>query len=212
MNEASVTEATPRYSADSAGTTRTKKKLDKSIFMEVFIMSTKYQAMREAEIARHLANAEHDDGARGRAFELACASAYSRKTRVAKQGQADVYIKFGRGTVRAEVKTNGGRIEGLRSASAPRFVIYRLRFVQKHKAGKNTEAWDEVREIDPVLIPTAVFLAALDRFHATKSTNGKNPEEAIQVSSKKFFEWLLDWPIPYSPDLRYTEDDFEGLE
>ena len=175
-------------------------------------MSTKYQAIREAEIARHLANAAHDNGALGRAFELACASEYSRKTRVSKQGQADVYIKFERGTVRAEVKTNGGRIEGLRSSSAPRFVIYRLRFVQKHKAGKHTEAYDEVREIDPVLIPTEVFLAALDRFHATKSTNGKNPEEAIQVSSKKFFEWLLDWPIPYDPALRYTEEDFEGLE
>lgn len=175
-------------------------------------MSTKYQTMREAEIARHTANADHDCGWWGRVKELEMASEYSRKTRVSKQGQADVYIKYGRGTVKAEVKTNGGRIESLRSASAPRFVIYTMRFVQKHKAGKHTEAYDEVREIDPVLIPTAVFLAALDRFHATKSTNGKNPEEAIQVSSKKFFEWLLDWPIPFSPDLRYTEDDFEGLE
>ena len=175
-------------------------------------MSTKYQIVREAEIARHLANADHDDGAQGRAFELSCASTYSRKTRVSKQGQADVYIKYERGTVRAECKTNGGRIESLRAEGAPRFVIYRLHFVQKHKAGKHTEAYDEVRVIDPVLIPTAVFLAALDRFHATKSTTGKNPEEAIQVSSKKFFEWLLDWPIPYNPALRYTEEDFEGLE
>ena len=87
-----------------------------------------------------------------------------------------------------------------------------MRFIQKHKAGKNTEAWDELREIDPVVIPTEVFLNALDRFGATKSTNGKNPEEAIQVSSKKFFDWLLDWPIPFEPDLVYTEEDFEGLE
>lgn len=172
----------------------------------------KYQAIRAAEIERHTANANRDDGAMGRVFELECASAYSRKTRVSKQGQADLYIKYGRGTVKAECKTNGGRIESLRQPDAPRFVVYRMHFVQKHKAGKHTEAYDEVREIDPVLIPTAVFLAALDRFGATKSTNGKNPEEAIQVSSKKFFEWLLDWPIPYEPNLRYTEDDFEGLE
>lgn len=172
----------------------------------------KYQSMRAAEIERHAQNIGHDSGAAGRIFEIECASAYSRKTRVSKQGEADVYIKFERGTVRAECKTNGGRISALRKPNAPRFVIYRLDFVQKHKAGKNTEAYDEERHIDPVLIPTAIFLAALDRFGATKSTNGKNPEEAIQPSSKKFFEWLLDWPIPYDPALRYTADDFEGLE
>lgn len=172
----------------------------------------KYQTMRAAEIERHAANIGHDSGAAGRIFEIECASAYSHKTRVSKQGEADVYIKFERGTTRAECKTNGGRISALRKPNAPRFVIYRLDFVQKHKAGKNTEAYDEERHIDPVLIPTEIFLAALDRFGATKSTNGKFPEEAIQPSSKKFFEWLLDWPIPYDPALRYTADDFEGLE
>ena len=172
---------------------------------------TNYARIREAEIQRHLNNLE-DEGRFGRAFELACASASSRKMHVSKQGQADVYINLGRGHVKAEVKTNGGRIESLRQPGAPRFVIYRLRFTQKHKAGKHTEAWEEVREIDPVLIPTEVFLNALDRFGATKSTNGKNPEEAIQPSSKKFFEWLLDWPIPYTPGTVYSLDDFEGLE
>jgi hypothetical protein len=172
----------------------------------------KYQNERASEMARHAANIGHDDGAQGRIFELSCASTYSRKTHVSKQGQADVYIHFERGNYAAECKTNGGRIESLRKPNAPRFVIYRLRFVQKHKASKTAPAWEELREIDPVLIPTAVFLAALDRFGATKSTNGKNPEEAIQPSSKKFFEWLLDWPIPYEPGLHYTAEDFEGLE
>jgi len=172
---------------------------------------SKYSIMREHEIARHLANTANDMGARGRAFELECASAGSHKTRVSKQGQADVFIHFERGNVRAECKTNGGRISALRASNAPRFVIYRLDFVQKHKATKSSPAWDEERHIDPVLIPTAVFLAALDRFGATKSTNGDHPEEAIQVSSKKFFEWLLDWPIPYTPGEHYTADDFEGL-
>ena len=174
--------------------------------------NNKYQTVRACEIARHAANIGHDDGAAGRIFELSCASTYSRKTRVSKQGQADVFIKYERGNYAAECKTNGGRIANLRKRNAPKFVIYRLDFVQKHKAGKNTEAYDEERHIDPVLIPTAVFLAALDRFGATKSTNGKHPEEAIQPSSKKFFEWLLDWPIPFDPSLTYTADDFEGLE
>ena len=172
----------------------------------------KYQAIRNAEIMRHAANADHDDGAMGRVFELECASAYSRKTRVSVQGKADVFIRYERGNYAAECKTNGGRISALRKPGAPKFVIYKLDFVQKHKASKSGPAWDEERHIDPVLIPTAIFLAALDRFGATKSTNGNNPEEAIQVSSKKFFEWLLDWPIPYEPGLHYTADDFEGLE
>lgn len=174
----------------------------------------KYQTMRASEIARHTANADHDCGWWGRVKELEYASENSRKTRVSKQGQADIFVHIGsiKVNIPAEVKTNGGRIESLRKPNAPRYVVYTMRYIQKHKAGKHTEAYEELREIDPVLIPTAVFLAALDRFGATKSTNGKNPEEAIQVSSKKFFEWLLDWPIPYEPGTVYTEDDFEGLE
>jgi hypothetical protein len=39
-----------------------------------------------------------------------------------------------------------------------------------------------------------------------------NPEPAIQVSSKRLFERLLDWPIPYEPDTVYTPDDFDGVE
>ena len=172
---------------------------------------TKYEKIRNAEIERHISNRARDNGALGRAFELSCASAGSRKVRVSKQGQADVYIHFENGNYPAECKINGGRISALRKANAPKFVIYRLDFVQKHKASKSAPAWDEERHIEPVLIPTAVFLSALDRFGATKSTNGSNPEEAIQVSSKKLFEWLLDWPIPYEPGLHYTADDFEGL-
>lgn len=169
------------------------------------------EKIRNSEIERHLNNTA-DDGRLGRAFELECASRYSRKVRVSKQGQADVFIKYERGNYAAECKTNGGRIEALRAANAPKFVIYRLDFIQKHKASKSKPAWNEVRHIDPVLVPTKVFLAALDRFGATKSTNGDHPEEAIQVSSKKFYEWLLDWPIPFDPSLHYTADDFEGLE
>ena len=169
------------------------------------------KAIRNSEIERHLSHTT-DDGRFGRIFQLECASQHSRKTRVSKQGEADVYIKFGKGYYKAECKTNGGRIEALRKPNAPKFVIYKLDFIQKHKAGKHTEAREEVRHVDPVLVPTEIFLAALDRFKATKSTNGVNPEEAIQPSSKKLYKWLLDWPIPFDPSLHYTADDFEGLE
>lgn len=172
---------------------------------------TTYERKRKIQIERHVNNADHDPGAYGRVFELECASHGSHKTAVSVQGKADVFIHYGKGYVPAECKTNGGRIGSLRKPDAPKFVIYRLEFVQKHKATKTAPAREDYRYIAPVLIPTAVFLAALDRFGATKSTNGAFPEEAIQVSSKKFYEWLLDWPIPYEPGTHYTADDFEGL-
>lgn len=171
----------------------------------------KYEKIRNEEIKRHAANIGHDDGAKGRIFELLCATKHSHKTCVSVQGKADTFIKYGKGSVPAECKTNGGRIENLRNSKV-KFVIYYMNFTQKHKATKKSPAWEEKREIKPVLIPKEIFLAALDRFGATKSTNGRNPEEAIQVSSKKFYEWLLEWPIPYEPNTCYTEDDFEGLE
>lgn len=174
--------------------------------------TTKEARIRQAEIARHLDNAGHDDGAYGRAFELECASARSRKTHVGLNGETDVYVKVGKGTVKAECKTNGGRIESLLTgANRSKYVIYRLDLVIEHKAGKFKPAWIEYRHVDPVIIPVGLFIEALTKFGAIKSTNGKNPERAIQVSSKKWYEWLLDYPITYKPELRYTEDDFESL-
>ena len=163
-------------------------------------------------MARYIANAENDCGAWGRVFELECANTYSRKTRVSKQGETDTYIRFEKGYYKAECKTNGGRIESLYAKNAPKFVIYRMDFMQKHKAGKTAKAWDEVRTVDAVVVPTSVFLNALERFNAIKSTNGRNPERAIQVSSKKFYEWLCDYPITYIKNYHYTADDFDGLE
>lgn len=172
---------------------------------------TKYEKIRTDEMARHIANRARDNGAMGRAFELSCARTNSKKIRVSKQGEADVYIKYGKGYVKAECKTNGGRIEALYAKGAPRFVIYQLDFVQKYKASKTKPAREEHRHIDPVIIPTSIFLAALESFGAIKSTNGKNPETAIQVSSKKWFEWLEQWPVEFHTDWDYTEEDFEGL-
>jgi hypothetical protein len=171
---------------------------------------TKYEKIRNAEIERHLANTGCT-GSKGRAFELTCARKNSRKTRVSKQGENDVYIKYGKGFIKAECKTNGGRIESLYAVDAPRFVIYRLDMVQKHKATKTQPARGEHRYVAPVIIPTDLFLAVLESFNAIKSTNGKNPELAIQVSSKKWYEWLQQYPVEFHTDWDYTAEDFEGL-
>ena len=165
---------------------------------------------REMKKAEYRANIGIDCGAKGRIFELECARENSRKYKVSKQGQVDNWIIYNGKRASAEAKTNGGRIASLRKGKV-QFVIYQMDFIQKHKASKSREAWEEKRVIEPVIIPREIFLAVLDKFGATKSTNGRNPEEAIQVSSKKFYEWLTEWPVEYHNDWDYTEEDFEGL-
>ena len=173
---------------------------------------------RNANMTRHLMN-NADDGRFGRAFELTCARLNSHKTSVSKQGQVDVSVKFvdGNGKVKyvpCEVKTNGGRVDELLNGSKAKYVIYRLEFVQKHKASKTREAWDEVRMVEPVIIPKALFLAKLKEFNAIKviNRNGEFDGYGIQVSSKKWYEWLADYPVKFDNENAYEEWEFEGLE
>lgn len=173
---------------------------------------------RNANMTRHLMN-NADDGRFGRAFELTCARLNSHKTCVSKQGQVDVSVKFidGNGKVKyipCEAKTNGGRVDELLNGSKAKYVIYRLEFVQKHKASKTREAWDEVRMVEPVIIPKALFLAKLKEFNAIKviNRNGEFDGYGIQVSSKKWYEWLADYPVKFDNENAYEEWEFEGLE
>ena len=173
---------------------------------------------RNANMTRHLMN-NADDGRFGRAFELTCARLNSHKTCVSKQGQVDVSVKFidGNGKVKyvpCEAKTNGGRVDELLNGSKAKYVIYRLDFVQKHKASKTREAWDEVRTVEPVIIPKALFLAKLKEFNAIKviNRNGEFDGYGIQASSKKWYEWLADYPVKFDNENAYEEWEFEGLE
>lgn len=174
---------------------------------------------RNANKARYLRNSA-DDGRHGRAFELACARLNSRKTDVSKQGRVDVSVKFISETGKAyyvpcEAKTNGGRIDELLNGSKAKYVIYDLHFIQKHKATKTREAWDEHRDLDqPVIIPTDLFLAKLKEFNAIKviNRNGEFDGYGIQVSSKKWFEWLADYPVKFDNENAYEAWEFEGLE
>lgn len=173
---------------------------------------------RNANSARHLMN-NADDGRFGRAFELACARTNSHKTSVSKQGQVDVSVKFidGNGKVKyvpCEAKTNGGRLDELLNGSKAKYVVYRLEFIQKHKATKTREAWDEVRTVEPVIIPKTLFLAKLKEFNAIKviNRNGEFDGYGIQVSSKKWYEWLVDYPVKFDNESTYEEWEFEGLE
>lgn len=174
---------------------------------------------RNANIARHLKNIA-DDGRFGRVHELKCARIHSHKTSVSKQGQVDVSVKFidenGKAYyVPCEAKTNGGRIDELLNGSKAQYVIYDLHFVQKHKASKKHDAYDEYRDLEqPVIIPKALFLAKLIEFNAIKAINrnGEFDGYGIQVSSKKWYEWLTDYPVKFDNENAYEEWEFVGLE
>ena len=174
-----------------------------------------YRKQRQLKIEFWQKRINTNDGAKGKIFELECATKNSRKIDIGEVNESDVFIHVGsrNSNVKAEVKTNGGRIESLINGKNPaKYIIYRLDIDVKLPAGKTKPARIEHRHVSPVLIPTDIFINALIRFNAIKNTNGKQPERAIQVTSKKLYNWLLEWPIPYDPTLIYQISDFEGLE
>ena len=166
----------------------------------------------------------NNDGYNGIVFEMSCARKKSRKTCVSKQGQVDVFVKvIVNGKARympAECKTNGGRVNDLLDGTnKSRFVIYKLDFTQKHKATKKADAWEEIRSVPALLIPTALFTAMLIDCNATKEIahGGIVDGIAIQPSSKRMFERLVAYAenfpdMKFSPETDYEDWMFEGLE
>ena len=173
---------------------------------------------REIAVAEILSNSTNP-GRFGDAFEILCARKGSRKTSVAKQGETDVFVKFSiNGKIHyvpAECKTTGGRIGSLlNGTNDAKYVIYTLDFVQKYKATKTQPAREEHRHIDPVIIPTNLFVAKLREFNAIKAMNRDGQPDgdyAIQPSSKRWYEWLSEWPVEFNREWTYEECDFEGL-
>ena len=182
-----------------------QKKLVENIIRAELENGTKAARARAEKMQRYAENAS-DSGAFGRIVELASHTTKSRKNRVGKQGEKDTSIKFAvNGKVRyiaVEVKTNGGRIESLFAPNAPKFVIYSM------SVSNSLATYNTTKKV----FPTAVFLDMLETLGAIKSTNGKNPERAIQAVSKKLYNAVNDWVIEYDPDATYTTDDFDGLE
>lgn len=176
------------------------------------IIITREDKIRAKDSARY--NPAIDCGALGRVFENECARPHSHKQSVSGAGKADVYISYNGHFIPAECKTNGGRIDPLMDGTnKSKFVIYRLDIVQRHKAGKKVQAWDERRYIGPVIIPTTLFLTCLEDVGAIKPVNksGKLDGYAIQCSSKKLYDRLSAWPVEFDRLRNYTSADFEGL-
>lgn len=184
----------------------------------------KLELQRRAEIYRILSNTD-DDGREGRAFEIACARSLSLKVTVSPQGKTDVSLKMYRNGkavyVPAECKTNGGRINTLLDGSnKARFVIYRLRFIQKHKAGKKTPYREEERNIPAVIIPTTLFLNMVKECNALKAMNHNGVQDGIglQPSNKQMYLRLQEYISNYGSTVLFDREadydmaEFDGLE
>lgn len=184
----------------------------------------KNEERRRAEIARILANVE-DPGRDGKAFEIACARCLSTKVTVSPQGKADVSIRMlrnGKPTYfSAECKTNGGRVTTLLDGTnKAKFVLYRLRFIQKHKAGKTVGYREELREIPAVIIPTKLFINLLEECGALKGVNHNGVQDgiAIQPSNKKMFLRLQEYvenygnAVVFDREAEYDLAEFADLE
>lgn len=176
------------------------------------------QEKRKKAIEFH-ENNTHDQGGRGRAFELMCARDKSHKCKIAEQNETDVHIKMevnGKITyIPAECKTNGGRVdELLNGTTKAKYIIYRLEFAQKLKNSV------DVRIVPPVVIPTNLFLETLQEINAIKAINKKGVLDGygIQVSSKRLYLRLLEYIDNYGDcvlfDNEKTFDDwaFDGIE
>ena len=163
--------------------------------------TTTAQKARKANALRHFANIDNDCGAVGRIREILDKSIHSTARNFAKQGKADCFVWVDGKRYNAERKTNGGRVGSLYGKKAPAFVVYSMDI-------DNASTAHQRRVIEPVVMRTSLFLAILEDCGALKSTNGTNPETAIQVSSKKLFLALQEYTLTYDPNRRYTAEDF----
>ena len=160
------------------------------------------QRNRKANALRHFANIDFDNGAYGRIREIMNKSEHSKQANFAKQGKADCFVWMDGKRYNAEYKTNGGRIGALYGAKAPKFVVYEMDVC-------NSGTSNQRRVVEPVVMRTELFLELLAECNAIKSTNGTNPEPAIQVTSKTLYVRLSDYTLHYDPNRRYTAGDFE---
>lgn len=195
----------------------------------------KYEAMR---VENALAMIEHNyrgDGLQGCLAELFTCGNKSSKAWVAGVNENDGNIRWRTEDGRTdrkpiERKTNGGRLGGFyekevvdgcyvrhttiraKSRAKVQFIVYSMDFqATVVKSKKNPNGGKVRRQVEAKVIPVGVFLDFLEANKLIKSTNGKNPEPAIQVNSQLLYQAVNAWPIPYDPNLTYCADDFEGL-
>lgn len=119
-----------------------------------------------------------DDGIKGKVIEILSCVPKSNKKKVAKQGKADFTIRVNNKLVPCERKTNGGRIDNIKT----KFIVYSIDI--DNTTGKCY--------IPPKVLKTETFINILYELNAIKTVrhNGTVDGIAIQVSNRKLWKWL----------------------
>lgn len=161
---------------------------------------TELERWRKFNAMRHFNS--NNDGAMGIIKEILDKSPRSKSTNFSKQGDADCYVYVDGSRFTVERKTNGGRIGSLLEKNAPKYVAYSMDVCNAGTSYKR-------RKTETKIFKTSTFLQILDECGAIKSTNGKNPELAIQVTSKTLFIAIEEYGLTYDCTRKYTAEDFE---
>jgi hypothetical protein len=183
-----------------------------------FKIETKADAERASKAWQMYVTDYRGDGCMGCVAEMLTATKNSKKTHISNSGRVDCFIKYRAESgavvpVSVERKTNGGRIRTFETEFSAaeemsgRYVVYSMDVCNSSTSNKR-------RHVDAVVIPRKLFVEKLAEFNAIKKVNRNGALEgfAIQVSSKKLYDWLVDWPIVYDRNAVYCDDDFDGLE
>ncbi len=155
----------------------------------------KAQALVDNDLERAHQGMPTDDGLAGKVAELLSHDSDSTIMRVQKQGAVDLYLIIDGKRVKAEYKTNGGRIENLYNIRRPEatYIVYDLDFKPADRKRKDGSiVVSEPRRACKVMT-VASFLNIVEECKAVKiaSHAGKNDaERAVQCSSKKLYEAL----------------------
>lgn len=148
-----------------------------------------------------------DSGAFGKMREIESCKEKSLKTGVAKEWINDGFFTLNGKSCGFEYKTNGGRVGSIISRlenGKDGYTVYEMDICN---SGTNNKQ----RVILPIILKSSVFIQILEETGALR-TNSRDGEPCIQVTSKKFYERLLDYPLEFDNSQEYTDDDFEGLE
>ena len=192
--------------------------------------ATKYENRRynqviwlvNREIARVSMGYAKNSGLNGCIYEILTSKDTSRKNRVASQGKVDGYFTYNGKRIPIELKTNGGRIGSLyRKDGTPRagFIVYNMCFDTRSK--KKDKATGEIVksskhcETESLVFRIEDFINLLEDCKAIKMlahADKNDREPAIVGDSMKLYKRLLEYPLVYDPQAKYTEEDFEGLE
>lgn len=154
-------------------------------------------AMLQNDINNVKAGGGADSGIYGKVAEVLSHDERSTIKRVQRQGAVDLYIVIDGVRVKAEYKTNGGRIESLYRIrnKANKYIVYELDYTKpagKHVRKDGTTAPAERRVIEPTLMTVETFLTIIEETKAVKviGHNENDRERAVQADSKKLYKAL----------------------